>query len=1072
MKHLFEKAKVPKNAWVLCLFAVMLTISSYSQDAFTVTGTVVDDAGVPLPGAAVVEKGTTNGASADFDGNYSIEVANANAILVITYIGFETQEIPVGGNSTINVTMVATASTLDEVVVVGYGAVKKKDLTGAVAQVDATEIANQSVNTVTDVLRGNVAGLNIGFSPSPKGNSQIQIRGSNSLAAGSSPLIVVDGILYTGDLSDINPSDIATLDVLKDASSAAVYGARGASGVILITTKKGTSDKPTITINTSVGLAREANPERPYSAQGYVDWRVDVFKSSRGALAADNPGIFDDPNNLPAGVSLDQWLGYTGAQGDPTVAWLTRIGFQGIEIENFLAGNSIDWYDKIMQTGFRNEQNVSISGRNGGLNYYWSIGRTSNEGIIAGEKFETIRSRLNLDAKVNDWLTVGMNTQFAKRDEGFLPADQNQVFSSSPWGSEFNDEGTLLRISPQDDPGAGASSAFLRPTYDDLVDLEHTFNSRIYAKVKLPLGFSYELGYTNRLDIEEYFVHASSLNPNNQVGRAQRWNRKQTEYQLDNILRWDRSIGKHTFGLTFLLYAEKFETYTTIANANTFEPSDALGFSNLQAGTIQSVFTDDEESTGDAIMTRLNYNYDSRYNLSLTMRRDGYSAFGANNKRAYFPSIAGAWTISEEDFFKSNLITFLKLRASYGENGNRGFGSARGITTSPNPGGFRTFNDNRGLGRYAQLSELSGGNYLNVDGGGGVIPVPTFNNNTQENPDLRWERTRAVNLGLDFSFAGGIVEGSIDAYRNITTDLIVERQLPNIIGFNSVFTNLGEIQNQGLEFVVSTQNYNRENFSWNTNFNFAMNRNRINELYGDLDENGNELDDLTNERFIGQATDVIWDFEELGVWQLDEADEAAAFGVEPGDFKIRDVDGNGIYNNDDKVFVGNRSPQFTMGMTNRFTFFKNIDFSFEMYSNLGQKRVFNEAQNRNGFVDRVNSVQTPYWTPENPLNDYARLFSNKGSSDFNIYRSSSFVRLSNITLAYRFPTSMISKLSITNARIYANIRNVAVWAPDWDLYDPEGTNVNGATRGADGLFDANGREPTPRYFTLGVDISL
>ncbi|MGP1990564.1 SusC/RagA family TonB-linked outer membrane protein [Zobellia laminariae] len=1070
MKQQLSDFKLFKRTLFLVGLVSIFSFSAYAQNNFTVTGTVSDEYDVPLPGATVVEKGTTNGVSTDFDGNYSISVANQNSVLVISYIGYAAQEIAVFGKSEINTSLEPSASSLDEVIVVGYGAVKKKDLTGSVAQVDAAELSNQSVNSVTDVLRGNVAGLNIGFSASPKGTSQIQIRGNNSLTAGTSPLIVVDGILYTGDLSDINPADIDKLDVLKDASSAAVYGARGAGGVILVTTKRGSSDKPVVTINTSVGFASEQNPVRPYSPNGYADWRVDVFKSSRGQLASENPGIFDNPNNLPDGVSVDQWLAYTGAQGDPTSAWLTRIGFQDVEVQNYLAGKSIDWYDKIMQTGFRNEQNVSISGRNGGLNYYWSIGRTSNEGIIVGEKFEALRSRLNLDAKVNDWLTVGMNTQFAKRNEGFIPADQNQVFSSSPWGSEFNDEGTLLRISPQDDPGAGASSAFLRPTYDDLVDLEHTFNSRVYAKVQLPLGFSYELGFTNRLDIEEYFVHASSLNPNNVVGRAQRWNRKQKEYQLDNIIRWDKTINKHTFGLTALFYAEKFETYTTIANANTFEPSDALGFSNLQAGTNQNVFTDDEETTGDAIMTRFNYNYDSRYNLSLTMRRDGYSAFGLNNKRAYFPSVGGAWTVSEENFFKSDFVTFLKLRASYGENGNRGFGSARGITTSPNPGGFRSFNNERGLGAYAQLSELSGGNYLNVDGGT-VVPVPTFNNNTIANPDLRWERTKAVNLGLDFSFAGGIVEGSIDAYRNVTTDLIVRRQLPSVIGFNEVFTNLGEVQNKGLEFVVSTQNYNRENFSWNTSFNFSLNRNKINALYGDLDENGNELDDLTTQRFIGQATDVIWDYEVLGVWQSNEASEAAELGFEPGDFKLRDVNGDGIFTDDDKVFVGNRSPQFNMGMSNRFSFLKNFDFSFEWYARLGQKRVFNESKNRNGFVDRVNSPQTPYWTPDNPLNDYARLFSNDGPG-FNVYRSSSFVRLSNITLAYRLPKSILSKLSMSSARIYANVRNAAVWAPDWDFYDPEGSNVNGASRGSDGLFDANGREPTPRFITLGVDISL
>lgn len=1064
MKNQLRSYNVFRQAILVFLLAVF-SFNAHAQDRFTVSGTVLDDAGVPLPGASVVEKGTTHGVSTDFDGNYSIQVANENATLVISYIGYAEQEIPVAGNSEINATMEPTASTLDEVVVVGYGAVKKKDLTGAISQVDADALADQSTNSVTDVLRGNVAGLSIGFSPSPKGVSNIQIRGNNSLSAGSSPLIIVDGIIYNGDLADINPADIDKLDVMKDASSAAVYGARGANGVILVTTKRGTSDKPVININSSVGLAMDAYRKKPYSAQGYVDWRTDVFKSINPQNAIDNPGRYDDPNNLPDGVTLEEWLAYDGSAGDPTRAWLNRIGFQDVEIQNYLDGKSINWYDRIIQTGFRNDINTSISGRSNGLNYYWSIGRTSNEGIITGEKFEAIRSRLNLDADVTDWLTVGMNTQFAQRDEGFIPADRLQIERSSPWGSEFDDDGNI-RLSPQDDSGAGATNAFLDQIFNDRVDLTNSFNSRVYAKVKLPLGFSYELGYTNRLEFYEFFNHAAAASPENVVGSSQRWNEKQKEYQLDNILRWNKTVDKHSFEFMLLAYAEKFQSFVTDARANTFSPSDALGYGNLQAGTVQTVSSDDEESTGDAVMTRLNYNYDSKYLLTLTMRRDGYSAFGANYKSAYFPSVAGAWTISEEDFFKSDFLTFLKLRLSYGENGNRGFGRSRG--TFINGNGFLEFSGNRGLGRYASLSELSGGKYLNVDADGNVITVATLDNTTQENPDLRWERTKAVNLGLDFSFGNGVVEGSLEAYRNITSDLIVTRELPSVIGFQNVFTNLGEIQNQGLEFSLSTRNYEREKFTWNTSFNFSLNRNKINRLYGDLDENGNELDDISNQRFIGEATDVIWGLEPLGIWQESEAAQAAEYGVLPGDWKLRDVNNDGLYTDADKVFLGHRSPRFRLGMSNRFTFYKNFDFSFELYSHLGQKRVFNEAKNRNGFIDRTNSYQTPFWTAENPINDYARLFSSDGGASFNIYRNSSFVRLSNITLAYRLPTSLTDQLSIRSLRIYGNVRNVAVWAPNWDFFDPEGTNIEG--RDSNG--NADPRRPTPRFFSIGIDLSL
>ncbi|MEO1011284.1 MAG: SusC/RagA family TonB-linked outer membrane protein [Bacteroidota bacterium] len=1055
MRHLFGKAKIPKTKLGLSLLIMMLAFFSYGQDGFTVTGTVVDDAGVPLPGAAVVEKGTTNGVSTDFDGNYSITVSNANVALAFTYIGFETQEIAISGNATIDVSMVATASTLDEVVVVGYGAVKKKDLTGAVAQLDAAEVSHQSTNSVTDVLRGNIAGLAIGNATSPSGVSNIQIRGNNSINADSSPLIVVDGFIFNGSLADIAPQDIDKLDVLKDASSAAVYGARGANGVILITTKRGTSEKPTITINTSVGFAQDASGERPYSASEYADWRVEVFKSSRGNLAQENPGFFDNPNNLPDGISLDQWLAYDGGQGNPERVWLNRIGFQDVEVQNYLDGNSIDWYERINQTGFRNEFNTSISGRKGGLNYYWSIGRQDNEGITVGEEFEAIRSRLNLDAKINDWLTVGMNAQFAKTDQypddadrnGSIPAERLQIIRSSPWGSEFDNEGNI-RLSPQDDNGAGATNAFLRRTFSERLTENHTFNSRVYAKIKLPLGFSYELGYVNRLEFLEYYDFESQANPENLVGTAERDNRKINEWQLDNILRWNKSIDKHTFDFTFLLYAEKFQSYRTIAKANTFEPSDALGFSSLERGTIQTVESEDVTTTGDAYMTRLGYNYDSRYLINFVMRRDGFSAFGAGNKRAYFPSVSAAWVISEENFFNSNFVNFLKLRLSYGENGNRN------------------------IGDFASLSRLEAGNFLNVDANGQVVQVPTFNNETQENQDLRWERTRAFNAGLDFSFLDGKIEGALDVYRNLTDDLIIERRLPSIIGFNEVITNLGELENKGIEFAVSSLNFDKENFKWNTSFNFSLNRNKVNALFGDLDEEGNELDDLENQLFIGEAQDIIWGREALGIWQQDQADEAATYGVSPGDFQIRDVNNDGILDVNDNVFQGYREPRYRWGLTNRFTFFKNIDFSFEVYSNWGQRRQFNLAKNRDGFIDRTNFWKLPFWTPGNPINDYARLFSNDGPSTFDVWRDASFIRLNNVTLAYRFPKRLVEKLSMSSARFYVNGRNLATWTKEWDFFDPESVNIGGRLRGDDGDFDNDGIIPVVRFFTVGLDITL
>ncbi len=1029
-----------KRAWTaFCCLTLIFCAASLTAQAqkIVVSGTVTSsDEGGGLPGANVIEKGTSNGTVTDIDGKFTITV-DGNATLVISSVGYLTEEVPVNNRSVIDIVAVPNIQALEEIVVVGYGTVKKKDLTGAVAQIDASKIAHQSPNSVTDILRANVPGLNVGFSNSPKGVSQLEVRGKNTLTAGASPLIVVDGMIYNGDLSDINPNDIDKVDVMKDASSAAVYGARGSNGVILITTKRGESGKPKISINASVGAATDAFKEEPYDPQGYANWRVDVFNSINAGVIATTPGRFNNPNNLPAGVTLDQWLAYDGATGDPTVAWLNRIGFQDVEIGNFQAGRSVDWYDKIIQTGIRSDLNLSLSGGTEGLKYYWSVGHTKNEGIVVGDEFETIRTRLNVEGKINDFITVGINTQFANRDEGSVPADVLQIQRSSPWGSEFDDDGNI-RLSPQDDSGAGATNAFINRTFTDRVRVFNTLNSRMYTRVGLPLGFSYEFAFTNRFEWNDYFNHQSSRSPARANGTAFRRNTKIQEWQIDNILRWDKSIGDHTINVTMLAYAEKFQSYFNDSQNSIFSPSDDLGFHDLGLGTVPILRSDDQRSTGDALMGRINYSYNSRYLLTLAMRRDGYSAFGENNKRATFPSVAAGWVLSEESFFSSELIDFLKMRLSWGENGNRE------------------------IGRFAALSRLEAGKNLIVDGSGNVQGVATLLNATMENRDLKWERTKAWNLGFDFSILNGKVEGSLDAYHMITNDLLVRRALPNVIGFTSVFTNLGELENNGVELSLTTNNMDRSNLRWSTSFNFSLNRNKLNKLYGDLDENGNELDDFVNRWFIGHAIDEIWGQKVLGIWQSDQAEEADLYGVQPGDFQILDKNNDQVFTNEDNEFLGFSKPRFRWTLVNNFTIKKNINFSFEIYSHLGMRRSFNAAKNRNGFIDRTNSYQTPYWTPENPSNEWARLFSSQGSSNFNVYRNNSFVRLQNVTLSYTFPQQLIERFSIDNLRVYGNIRNAAVWAPDWDLFDPEASEVDGTA----------GSGPTPRYFTLGVNVTL
>lgn len=1001
------------------------------------TGRVLALDGEPIVGANVVIKGTGTGTVSDLEGSFSLEVPDEGVTsIIISYLGYVTQEIEVGLENNLDIVLVEDVANLEEIVVVGYGSVKKKDLTGAVSQIDASEIAHQSPNSVTDVLRSNIPGLNVGFSNSPKGVSQLEVRGKNTLTAGANPLIVVDGMIYNGDLSDINPSDIDKIDVMKDASSAAVYGARGSNGVILITTKRGEGQSPTVSLSSSVGFATDAIVHKPYDPEGYTSWRTDVFKSIN-VDHEETPGKFDNPDNLPSGVTLEQWLAYDGAQGDPTTAWLNRIGFQDVEIANYHAGNTVNWYDKIFHTGMRHDHTISIAGAKDEVKYYWSAGYTDNEGVVQGDQFRTFRSRLNLESDVNNWITVGANVQFADRDQSFIPAEWWMVYQDSPYGSELSDDGTTLRYSPQDDAGAGARHPHLRRTYTDRLHKFDNLNSRVFSTIKLPLGFSYQIALVNRFEWIDLFEHRSSASPEWATGTAFRDNTKIQEWQLDNILKWNKSFGNHTLDATFLAYAEKFKLFKSRASSGIFDPSDALGYNNLSLGTSISLSGNDEQSTGDALMGRLNYSYASKYLFSASVRRDGFSAFGINNRRAVFPSLALGWVISEESFFNTNKLDFLKLRFSWGQNGNRN------------------------IGRYAAISRLTAGKNLIVDANGTVRVVSTLNNSTMENADLKWERTTAWNVGVDFSILNGAVDGSIEVYNMLTNDLLVRRALPNVIGFSNVFANLGEVQNRGFEISLSHRLLNRKDFDWTGSINMSLNRNKINSLYGDLDESGQELDDITNRWFIGRAIDAVWDYKILGVYKTSEADEAARYGKFPGDFKLEDVNNDGLYTIEDRQFLGHSTPRLRWTFNNNFRY-QHFDLNVEVYSHMGMLRSFNAAKNRNGFIDRTNSLQTPYWTKDNQIDDYARLFSSDGSARFSVYRNNSFVRLQNVTLSYTVPQAILNRLTAKSLRLYFNIRNVGVFSPDWDQYDPEATDVDGVS----------GSRPTPRYYTFGLNLSL
>ncbi|MDB5231768.1 MAG: SusC/RagA family TonB-linked outer membrane protein [Chitinophagaceae bacterium] len=1014
----------------------------------TVSGQVTDSKKAPLPGVSVLLKGTNRGVSTDGNGRFVLTDVPDNGVLIFTYTGLAVQEIQVNGRANISISLSENVSALDEVVVVGYGTKQKKDLTGAVSQVKVAQLENENPQSVQDAMRGNVPGVVVTSSPNAKGGGNLQIRGQSSLSAGTSPLIVLDGVIYQGDLSDINPNDIATIDVLKDASSAAVYGAKAASGVVLVTTKKGSGSKPTITFNTNVGLATLAMDEPLYDGPGFVNWRTNVLKSQNVTTA--KPYQYDDPRTLPPSVTLAQWFGYdnTPATSDPVDVWLTRLKLLPIERQNYKAGKTTNWYDMMFQKGMRNDHTVSVSGKKEDISYYLSLNYNNNQGYLVGDKFTTYRTRLNVEAKAAKFMTVGINLQIADRDESQVPVTWGQMVNASPYGEVYKADGVTLRDSPNDDVGNNLNP-FLDNVYTNRLRKYITLFGSIYAKGNLPWGFSYQTNFTPNYEFYRNFngTSAKDFRVSARKGVASRQNRTTFNWQMDNLLMWNRTFGNHKIDATVLLNAEKYQQWDETMNNEGFDPNDNLSYNNIGAGIKPTISSNDQKSTGDALMGRLNYSFKDKYLLTASIRRDGYSAFGQGNPRATFPSIALGWVFTKERFASARWLNYGKLRASWGVNGNRD------------------------IGRYAALADLTTGKYQYILPSGAIVLVSQLYVNRLQNPGLKWERTASYDLGLDFSILRDRIGGSIDLYRKSTKDLLVNRALPDVTGFQNVIDNIGEVQNRGIEIMLNSVNIKTPNFSWRSTATFTLNKNQIKHLYGptpDYDATGkvigeSEKDDVANRWFIGHDINSIWDLKVLGVWQQDELTQAAKYGVRPGDFKLEDVNGDGKYSDADRQFLGYRNPKFQWSLRNEFTFFRNFDFSFLIYSNWGMKEEFNQAKNNGGFIDRQNSYLVPYWTPENPINDYARLFSSNGSAGFSAYRQTSFIRLSTVALAYTVPARMLTRLKIQNLKIYVNVNNLAVYQPEWSWWDAE-FRVNPPTD--------RGIIPPPRYYTLGINLTL
>ncbi|MDR0333275.1 MAG: SusC/RagA family TonB-linked outer membrane protein [Dysgonamonadaceae bacterium] len=1003
--------------------------ADYQQQNRSVAGHIADNTGDPLIGVNVIETGTTNGTITDIDGNFTLTLTTPNPTLTVTYVGFETQTIVVGTRSVINIVMAEESSFLDELIVVGYGTMRRSDLTGAVGMINAQALEREQPGTVQDLLRTGVPGLSVGVATNAKGNvDNILIRGRNNFRGNSqnAPLLVLDGVIYFGQLTDINPNDIERIDVLKDASSTAVFGARAANGVILITTKRGASEKPVVRFSSIIGWNFVNSLAPVYQGNEFIDFRGDVMR-------AQNPGrpayYFKDPTKL-SGAERTEWLegaDYGGDLDNLRRMWLTRLRFEPTEIRNILDGNVVNWIDLTYQTALTQDYSVSVSGKQGETSYFTSLNHVHNQGNLIGDRFSAVRARLNLETRANRWLSYGIQSQFIARDEGGTALEDTRYRTATPFGRIYNDEGKLTQHLTEN---SNQPNPFLSRYYTKRENDINVLNVSTFLRAQLPFGFSLQTTYAPRFSWQNIRIHRSTddprVNPANTTNTGERQNNKTFLWQLDNLLKWTKQHEKHFFDFTALFNLEQQKTWMDNMQGGNFEPDDALGFHGMGFATVSSITSDDTYRTASALMGRAHYTFDNRYLLTATIRRDGFSAFGSSNPYAVFPSLAAGWSFTEENFFPElEWFNFGRLRLSWGQNGNRD------------------------VGIYDALMSMAAQRYFITNPTTGVTSiVNTYYANRMANHNLKWETTTAYNIGLDFAFLGNRLTGSLDMYRSITNDLLMQRRLPNIIGFDNVMSNIGEVQNQGFELSLSSHNIRTRDFTWTTDFAFSYNESRINRLHGLMeniyDATGNiigqrEADDIQNGRFIGRSMDQIWDWKIIGVWQEGEEMDAAAKArnLGPGDFKIWDKNGDGEYTNEDKEFLGLTVPPVRMSMRNSFTF-RDFVFSVNMFSYLGHMRSYNRAINTHQLLNVNNRIKNPYWTPENPSNQYSRLGTNQPVS-FSIWRRADFVRLENVSIGYQVPRATLANLGVEALNLNLSVRNLHYFS-NWPGQDPQTDN--------------------------------
>lgn len=978
-----------------------------------VKGTITDATGMPVIGAAVKEKGTSNGVVSDIDGNFALEVG-ANATLEISYIGYKTLEVK-ASQQPMNITMIEDTEMLDEVVVVGYGSQRKSDLTGGITSVNAEQLEMVTSNNLLDKLAGQVPGLSITTSNARPGEEQsLRVRGINSLTASNTPLIVLDGIPYNGSLGDIDPEIIESLSVLKDASSAAIYGSRGSNGVILIQTKKGKQGKAQVTYKGQIGLEQVQSRLNVMDGPEYLQMKQEYYH---------------------------QLLGWTGSQLDPSNILSPK------EMANYEKGITTDWQDIVFRNALTNRHTVSISGGTEATQYTATVSNLKQEGVMQNTGIRRTNISLNIVQDLNSWLKIGVGTQFIDKD-----IDNNQPYlesalKQSPYGQYLDEEGRYVDY-PMDEV------LFYNPMGNINATVDNKYRNLFlsgFAEIKLPVkGLSYRsnFGYNYRNSFNASYYGRNTFSGKSVDGSASIKNTQYSDYTWENLVNYSNQFGKHKLDLTGLFSMQQTSNQSAQQSADCFVNDDSE-YHNMNAGEKnQKVTSGLTETSTLSYMFRVNYNYDNRYMLTLTGRADGYSAFGANNKYAFFPSAAVAWNISSEDFMESlrdSWLDMLKIRVSYGSNGNQA------------------------ISAYQTLDRLSMAKYIWGDGGS-TANGAYLGFGSVGNPNLKWETTNSFNIGIDFSLFKDRLSGTIETYVANTKDLLMSRSVPVMNGFESIMDNIGQTRNKGVEISLNSVNIQNNDFTWTTNLNFFLNRDEIVELRGD------GKDDITNKWFIGEPLRVFYDYNVVGIWQYDdphyvkkevdgkiiegfynEKGEEIQKGAKPGSARLEDVNGDGKISAADKKVIGSKTPSFLLSMGNQFQY-KNFSFSFLLNGTFGQWKERHDLNlERWGAIwNHLSGIQ--YWTAENPSNEMTSLvYSPYDKHSF--YSKVNYVTVKNISIGYDLEKKWVKALGISALNVNLSVNNLCSFS-----------NMDNTTNlDADNMYYSY---PTNRSYMFGLNVTF